>query len=149
MKFIRVNMQTKSISNEKVPVPYQQFGGRRLTSTLIDAEVPPTCDPLGPENKLIIAPGLLSGTPMVNTSRVSIGAKSPLTRGIKESNAGGTSGAALGRLGINAIVIEGQPLPEELFILKIDDQGNAELISADDHQMKRTYGLVEDLKKLS
>ena len=147
MKFIRVNMQTKSISNEKVPVPYQQFGGRRLTSTLIDAEVPPTCDPLGPENKLIIAPGLLSGTPMVNTSRVSIGAKSPLTRGIKESNAGGTTGAALGRLGINAIVIEGQPLPEELFILKIDDQGNAELISADDHQMKRTYGLVEDLKK--
>jgi len=147
MKFIRVNMQTKSISDEKVPVPYRQFGGRRLTSTLIDAEVPPTCDPLGPENKLIIAPGLLSGTPMVNTSRVSIGAKSPLTHGIKESNAGGTTGAALGRLGINAVVIEGQFSPDTLFILKIDDQGKAELIPADDHKGKRTYGLVEDFKE--
>jgi aldehyde:ferredoxin oxidoreductase len=61
---------------------------------MINNEVPPTCDPLGPENKLIFAPGLLSGTALVNTSRISVGAKSPLTGGIKESNAGGTVAAA-------------------------------------------------------
>ena len=147
MKFIRVNMETKSISDASAPVAYQRFGGRRLTSTLISAEVPPTCDPLGPENRLIIAPGLLSGTPMVNTSRVSIGAKSPLTNGIKESNAGGTTGAALGRLGIKAIIIEGQASPEALFILKIDAKGAAQLLPADDYKGRRTYDLVEDLSK--
>jgi aldehyde:ferredoxin oxidoreductase len=112
---------------------------------MIAAEVPPTCDPLGPQNKMIIAPGILSGTPMVNTSRVSIGAKSPLTGGIKESNAGGTIGAALGHLAVTAIVIEGQPPENELFLLKIDDQANAVLIPADGHRGKWTYGLVRDL----
>jgi len=63
---------------------------------MINEEVPPKCDPLGPDNKLIFAPGILSGTPLVNTSRLSIGAKSPLTGTIKESNVGGTVAAALG-----------------------------------------------------
>jgi len=84
-----------------------RFGWKGLTSVMINAEVPAKCDPLGPENKLIFAPGLLSGTSLVNTSRISIGAKSPLTGTIKESNAGGTVAAALGRLGITAIIVEG------------------------------------------
>jgi aldehyde:ferredoxin oxidoreductase len=146
MKFIRVNMQAKTVVTEEVPPAYRRLGGRRLTSTLINAEVPPMCDPLGPENKLFIAPGILSGTPLVNTSRVSIGAKSPLTGGIKESNAGGTVGAALGHLDITAVIIERQPAAEELFIIKIDEQGNAQLIPAQDHKGKLTYSLVEDLK---
>ena len=147
MKFIRVNMRAKTIVDEEGPLIYRRLGGRRLTSTLINDEVPPTCDPLGPDNKLFIAPGILSGTPMVNTSRVSIGAKSPLTGGIKESNAGGTVGAALGRLGITAIIIEDRPSDEELFVLKIDDQGRAELIQAEEHRHKRTYALVRDLQE--
>ena len=108
MKFIRVNMKEKTISIESVPQDYMGLGGRGLSSTIINTEVPPKCDPLGPENKLIFAPGLLSGTPLGNTSRISIGAKSPLTGTIKESNVGGTVSAALGRLGIAAVVIEGQ-----------------------------------------
>jgi aldehyde:ferredoxin oxidoreductase len=106
MKFIRVNMTEKTISIEDVPQEYLGLGGRGLTSVMINAEVPPTCDPLGPENKLIFAPGFLTGTPLVNTSRLSVGAKSPLTGGIKESNVGGTVGAALGHLGITAIIVE-------------------------------------------
>lgn len=147
MKFIRVNMKTKQVHDEEVPIAYRRFGGRRLTSALINAEVPPTCDPLGPQNKLIIAPGILSGTPLVNTSRVSIGAKSPLTGGIKESNAGGTTGAALGRLGVTAIIIEEQPDAEELFILRINEKGEAALIPAEELKGKRTYELVETLLK--
>ena len=67
MKLIRVNMGSKTIAVEDVPQDYVGLGGRGLTAAIINTEVPPKCDPLGPENKLIFAPGLLSGTPMVNT----------------------------------------------------------------------------------
>jgi aldehyde:ferredoxin oxidoreductase len=148
MKFIRVNMQEETVNVENVPQDYMGLGGRGLTSIMINAEVPPTCDPLGPENKLIFAPGFLTGTPLVNTSRLSIGAKSPLTGGIKESNAGGTVGASLGHLGITAIIVEGQAPPGELSFLRIDEQGNASLVPAQAFKGMRTYQLVERLLKI-
>ncbi len=143
MKFIRVNMSEQIIRVEDVPQDYVGLGGRGLTSIMINAEVPPKCDPLGPENKLIFAPGFLSGTPLPNTSRISVGAKSPLTGGIKESNVGGTAAAALGRLGITAIVVEGQAPEGELCFLRIDEMGNASLIPAQEYKGMRTYKLVE------
>jgi len=146
MKLIRVNMTDKSIKEEDVPSGIQMLGGRGLTSTMINEEVAPTCDPLGPENKLIIAPGYLSGTTLVNSSRLSIGAKSPLTGGIKESNVGGTVAADLGHLGITAIVVEGKPVSNDTFLLKIDDSGNAELIGGDEFKGQRTYELAKTLK---
>ncbi len=147
MKFIRVDMSRKKITLEDVPKPYLGLGGRSLTSTIINAEVTPKCDPLGPENKLIFAPGLLSGTNLVNTSRISVGAKSPLTGTIKESNAGGTIAAALGHLGITAIVVEGQAAKGEMFILRIDGKGEASLIPAKEFKGMRTYSLVDKLLK--
>jgi len=145
MKFIRVNMSDKSIHIEDVPQEYAGLGGRGLTSILVNAEVPPKCDPLGPENKLVFAPGFLTGTPLVNTSRISVGAKSPLTGGIKESNAGGTIGASLGHLGITAIIVEGQAPEGDLSLLYIDAQGEASLVPAQEYQGLRTYALVEKL----
>lgn len=145
MKFIKVNMTNKMIGYEEVPVAYLGLGGRGLTSIMINNEVPARCDALGPENKLIFAPGLLSGTPLVNTSRISVGAKSPLTGTIKESNAGGTIAAALGRLGITAIIVEGQAAAGELFILRIDENGEAGLVPAQEYQGMRTYALTEKL----
>ena len=145
MKLIRVNMNKKTIRAEDVPQDYAGLGGRGLTSIMINAEVPPKCDPLGPENKLIFAPGLLSGTPLVNSSRISIGAKSPLTGTIKESNAGGTSAAALGALGITAIIIEGQAPEGELSYLRIDEKGDISLVSAQEYKGMRTYPLVKNM----
>jgi aldehyde:ferredoxin oxidoreductase len=145
MKFIRVNMNEKTIDVEDVPQEYWGLGGRGLTSIMINAEVPPTCDPLGPGNKLIFAPGVLSGSSLVNTSRISIGAKSPLTGGIKESNVGGTVAAALGHLGITAIIVEGQAPEGELSFLRIDEKGDASLIPAQEYKGMRTYKLVEKL----
>jgi aldehyde:ferredoxin oxidoreductase len=147
MRFLRVNMNQGTISVEDVPKHYAGLGGRGLTSILINAEVPPTCDPLGPENKLVFAPGYLSGTPLPNTSRISIGAKSPLTGGIKESNVGGTVAAALGHLGITAIVIEGQAPEGSLNFLRIDENGDARLIPAGEYKGMRTYKLVGKLLK--
>lgn len=146
MKLIRVDMTDRSIKYEDVPPAYQMLGGRGLTSTMINKEVVPTCDPLGPENKLIFAPGYLSGTRLVNSSRLSIGAKSPLTGGIKESNVGGTVAADLAHLGITAIVIEGKPGNDDTFLLKLDDSGNAELIKGEEYKGQRTYELVKTLK---
>ena len=145
MQFIRVNMSEQTVKVEDVPQDYVGLGGRGLTSIMINNEVPPTCDPLGSENKLIFAPGLLSGTSLVNTSRISIGAKSPLTGTIKESNAGGTVSAALGKLGITAIIVEGLAPQGKLFNLIIDQNGNAALQAADDFKGMRTYALVERL----
>ena len=148
MKFIRVNMNEKAVRVEEVPQDYLGLGGRGLTSTMVNREIPPACDPRGPENKLIVAPGSLSGTLLVNTSRISIGAKSPLTGGIKESNAGGTVAAAVGKLGITALIIEGQAPEGELYILRIDRGGKAELVPGQSYQGMRTYALVEKLLEI-
>jgi aldehyde:ferredoxin oxidoreductase len=145
MKFIRVNMNEKTITIEDVPQDYMGLGGRGLTSIMINREVPPQCDPMGPDNKLIFAPGLLSGTALVNTSRISIGSKSPLTGTIKESNAGGTVAAALGRLGITAIIVEGQARKGDISCLRIDEKGETSLIPAQEYRGMGTYELVEQI----
>jgi aldehyde:ferredoxin oxidoreductase len=139
-------MSTKTVRTVDVPKEYAGLGGRGLTSIMINKEVPANCDPLGPENMLIFAPGYLSGTSLINTSRLSIGAKSPLTGGIKESNVGGTVSAALARLGITAVIVEGQAAEGEYYILKFDVNGQAELIDAMAYKGMRTYALAEKLK---
>ncbi len=76
---------------------YTGLGGRALTSSLVAKEVPPLCSPIGAENKLVIAPGILSGTIAAMSGRISVGAKSPLTGGIKEANAGGQAAQVTGK----------------------------------------------------
>ena len=107
-KILRVNMSRLSISCEAVPESYLSLGGRSLTARILMNEVKPTCDPLGFHNKLVLTPGLLAGTAVSTSSRLSVGAKSPLTGGIKESNAGGNMSAKLARLGYKAVIIEGK-----------------------------------------
>jgi len=108
-KIFRVNMTDLTTKVEAVPAGWAGLGGRGLTSTIVAAEVPPTCHPLSAQNVLCFAPGLLTGTAAANSGRLSAGAKSPLTGGIKESNAGGTAAQMLAKLGIKALIIEGAP----------------------------------------
>jgi aldehyde:ferredoxin oxidoreductase len=144
MELLRVNMTDQSIKSESMPDEYKFLGGRGLTSSIINNEVPAKSDALGPDNKLVFAPGYLTATPLVNTGRLSIGSKSPLTGGIKESNVGGTVAYALARIGIQAVIIEGAA-PESCFFLKISKDGSASLINADEFKGARTYTLVEQL----
>ena len=122
-KIFRVNMSDLTTKVEAVPAEWAGLGGRALTSTIVAAEVVPTCHPLGPNNKLVFAPGLLSGTAAANSGRMSCGAKSPLTGTIKESNAGGTSAQQFAKMGIKALIIEGLPKEEKWYSLHVTVDG--------------------------
>lgn len=106
MKIWRINLQTKTHHIADTPESWQNLGGRGLLAKIMLDEVDPNCDPLGPNNKLIFAPGLMVGHRLSSLDRISIGGKSPLTGGIKEANAGGRTGT---QLGIKALIIECKP----------------------------------------
>ena len=146
MKLFRVDMKAGQVRSEAVPDIYQKLGGRALIAKLLLEEIPPACDALGPNNKLIFCPGLLGGASVAAAGRLSVGGKSPLTGGIKEANAGGTAGDALGKLGIKALVIESQPEKGKLYLLHVQG-GHAELIPADDLRGMGTYAVSEKLQE--
>lgn len=125
---------------------YAGLGGRALTSAIVAREVPPACHPLGGENKLVIAPGLLSGSMSAMSGRISVGAKSPLTGGIKESNSGGQPSQVLARLGYAAIVLEGKPQSDDLYKVFINRDG---IRISVDNSLKGlgNYDVVEKMKK--
>jgi aldehyde:ferredoxin oxidoreductase len=143
-KILRVNMTDQTVKFEEIPEKYQGLGGRGLTSTIVAEEVDPTCNPVGPMNKLAIAPGMLGGTNAANSGRISVGAKSPLTGGIKEANSGGQAGQYLAKLGVAAIIVEGDPPAGKLFKLLVG-KDKAELQPADDLKGLGTYDTVEKL----
>ena len=123
-KILRINMKTKNIIFEDVSEEYSDVGGRGLIAKILLNEVKPTCDPLGRYNKLIFATGFLTGTVVSSASRISIGAKSPLTGGIKESNAGGITAMRLAQNGIKAVIVEEIPENNNWYYIKISKNGS-------------------------
>lgn len=123
LKVWRVNCKTKNITCEPVPQAWERLGGRGLIARILLDEVSATCEPLGPLNKLIFAPGLLVGHMLSSCDRISIGGKSPLTGGVKEANAGGTTGLHLVLLGIKALIIEDKLINNDWTVLYINKDG--------------------------
>jgi aldehyde:ferredoxin oxidoreductase len=121
-KVIRINPAQNQVVSEEIKDEYRLLGGRALTARIVADEVDPRCSALGVGNKIILAPGLLSGTKAPSSGRLSIGGKSPLTGTIKESNVGGTAGHKLARLGYKAIIIEGNPT-DKTFVITISKKG--------------------------
>lgn len=142
----RVNMRGLKVQKEQISESYTQYGGRGLSSFILKEEVSPVCHPLDRHNKLIFAPGLLGGTMAPNSGRLSIGAKSPLTGTIKESNAGGEAGRYLGKLEIKGIIVEEIPSDNRLYCLYIN-KDKAELLSADELKGLGNYEAVASLRK--
>jgi len=146
-KILRINMgadggpeiKTEPLGN------YAGLGGRAMTSGIVAKEVPPTCHPLSADNKLVIAPGLLSGSVAAMSGRISVGCKSPLTGGIKEANSGGQPSQMLGRLGYAAIVLEGQPKEKSLYKVFINKDG-VEIKEDNSLCMLGNYDTVEKMK---
>lgn len=146
MKILRVNLEQKEAIFAECPQEIEQLSGRALISRLMLEEVDPACDPLGPRNKLIFASGILGGTTVSCVNRISIGAKSPLTGGIKESNGGGTTGYKLARLKIKALVLEGVPRDGQWRVLFVSGE-KAQLVPAGELQGMGVYETAEKLKE--
>jgi aldehyde:ferredoxin oxidoreductase len=142
---IRIDMSNQTVKIEPYPDEWELLGGRALSARILLQECDPTCEPLGPDNLLVLAPGVLSGTSAPTSGRLSVGGKSPLTGGIKEANAGGNPGQDLMKLGIRAIVVKGQPAdPERRYAIDITEN-DVKVIPADEHKGKWNYALIADL----
>ena len=145
----RVNLREQLLRQEPIPDSWSRLGGRGLTARILLDEVPPDCEPLGPRNKLVFAPGLLTGHMLSSCDRLSVGAKSPLTRGIKEANAGGTTALHMTNLAMQALILEGE-CPADggstsgWWILHLSAQG-ARFESADDVAGLGVYAAAEKL----
>jgi aldehyde:ferredoxin oxidoreductase len=143
---IRIDMADLNVRVEESSKKYKLLGGRGLSAQILNAEVRGTIHPLSSNNKLVVAPGLLAGTMAPSFGRISMGAKSPLTWTIKESNAGGTLGQKLDLLDIKALVVEGRPREKKTYILFIDSTG-AQIIPAPEFSGLMNYELVASLRK--
>jgi len=146
-KILRVDMSNLTSKWEDLPSEYETLAGRALTSTIVAKEVNPTCEPLGKFNKIVVAHGLLAGTTAPSSGRLSVGGKSPLTGTIKEANAGGITGGKLARLGISAVIVEGQPKDKKDWYSIIIQKDKCEIKKTNDYANKGLYELIAKIWK--
>jgi aldehyde:ferredoxin oxidoreductase len=138
-------MTDQTISVEDFPDEWRLSGGRALSARILLKECDPRCDPLGPDNTLVLAPGLMSGTTAPTSGRLSVGCKSPLTGGIKEANVGGNPAQDLMKLGYRAIIVTGQPADrDKRWGLEVTGKG-IELVAADEYKGMWNYASCEKL----
>jgi aldehyde:ferredoxin oxidoreductase len=153
MNILRLNMTDLSYHLEESPESYKNMGGRWMTSSIVAAEIPPLAHPLGSTNKVVFAPGIITGTSAPTTARVSVGAKSPLTGGIKESNAGTSWAVDLSSMQIKALIVEGMPEKKDRFwgaYLSWDKQAGkpeVEFFDATEYTGKSLYDVFPKLYK--
>ena len=145
-KILRVNLSTGDISvdehHEKFYRTY--LGGKGIISHYLLKEVTPGCDPLGPDNVLVFAASVLTGTGIPGSARNSAGAKSPLTGGYGEGEGGGDWGVKLRWAGYDGIVITGQS--EKPVYLWVNND-TAELRNASDIWGLQAYETQEDIRE--
>ena len=144
-KLLRVNLSTGEHAVETVPDEWQRqyLGGRGLAAKYLYEEMDPTADPLGPDNKLILATGPMTGTATPTGARYMVVTKGPLTNAITTSNSGGHFGPALKFAGYDLLIVEGQsPRPVVLFL----HNGNVKLLDAAKYWGKTTSETEDGLR---
>ena len=104
-----------------------RVGRYLIAKTLVEENIAGV-DPLGPDNPLIFSAGPFAGTNFSNANRTSVGCKSPLTGGIKEANAGGTLGVALGQLHLSGFTLHGAA--DDWVIIHLSKDGSCSFDSA-------------------
>lgn len=146
-QMIRVDMTTQTASVEDFPEKWRMLGGRALSARILVEECDAACDPLGPDNVFVLAPGVLSGTAAPTSGRMSVGGKSPLTGGIKEANAGGNPAQDMMKLGYRVIVVAGQPANREArYALDVTADG-VTIKEVPDCKGMWNYALIDHLAK--
>lgn len=145
-KVLRINLTTGSCEVEPLNMEWaaKYLGQRGLATKYLAEEIDPLCDALGPENKMIMTTGPLTGTMASTAGRYSVITKSPLTGCIACSNSGGYIGAEIKSAGWDMIIFEGKsPKPVYLYL----ENEKAELCSADDIWGKSVWEADEWLHK--
>ncbi len=142
-KILRVDLAKGTCTSEPLNMEWAALylGQRGLASKYLSEEVDPTCDPLGPENKLIMATGPLTGTMASTGGRYSVITKGPLTGAIACSNSGGFFGAELKFAGWDMVIFEGKS-DKPVYLLIQDD--HAELRDAS-HMWGKTAWETDDI----
>lgn len=143
---LRINTATGEVKKEEHSSTEYLLGGRTLSSYLVSSEVPADCSPFGKQNKLFFCNGVLSGTTVSSSDRISIGGKSPLTGGIKESNAGGIVGTRMAQQGLRCISLEDAPKDDADWKIIVIGKAGVELI---DGQFLAGKGVYEKSDLLS
>ncbi|MBI1735978.1 MAG: aldehyde ferredoxin oxidoreductase family protein [Candidatus Rokubacteria bacterium] len=118
-KLLHVDLTTRQTRTEELPEPIvrKYFGGGALAAYLLLRDMPAGVDPLGPDNVLVFTTSPINGLSLSGTNRYTAAAKSPLTGGYGESEAGGWWGPELRAAGWDAVVVRGQAsAPVYLFI---------------------------------
>ena len=136
--FLRVNLSLKTYKKEAYSEAFAHkwVGGRGFATKILFDEVKPGTDPLGPDNKFIVALGPIAGIPAPNTGKAVVAAKSPLTGFYGDGNLGTRVSEHLRRAGYDALIIEGKA--ERPTMLYIEDD-KVEFYPADDVWGKGTY----------
>jgi aldehyde:ferredoxin oxidoreductase len=131
LKILRVNLSTGDIQTEILDKHFYRLypGGKALAGYYLLNEMPAHTDPFDPDNRLILANGLLTGSPVSTTTRYVVAGRSPLTYGVGSSEAGGYWGPELKQAGYEAIIITGRA--ESPVYLWIKDDA-VEIRSAED-----------------
>ncbi len=139
---LEADLSQKTINNLSFPDELfpKLIGGRGLLHWLHYFNVEPNVDPLGPDNKLIFATGAFTGTLAPSASRYVVGAKSPLTGFLGDSNSGGQFGPEIKFAGYDAIMLKNSS-SEPVYMTIFDDE--VEFHSASDLWGKDTEGTEE------
>ena len=108
-KILRIDLTAGTVKAEELrpQLVRDYLGARGFAARILYDEVPAGADPLGPDNKVVIASGPLSGTFVPAAGKITFAAKSPATGGYGDSNMGGHLAAEIKYAGYDAIVLEG------------------------------------------
>ena len=145
-RILRVDLSKGTASVEEPDEIFYRryFGGRGLIAYFLLRELKKGASPLSAENKLIFACGPVTGAPITGAGRHSVGAKSPLTGGYGEAEAGGFWGAELKKAGYDAVIVEG--VAEAPSYLWIEDD-KVEIRSALDFWGRQVLETQEAIRK--
>jgi aldehyde:ferredoxin oxidoreductase len=150
-RILHVNLTSGELEIERPPEEFYRFymGGSAMALHYVLRHTPAGVDPLGPDNTLALAAGVVTGVAVSGQSRVTAVAKSPLTGAIGDSQSGGFWPAELKFAGFDAIVIYGKS-ERPVYLWVHDGAGPegpvAELRSAD-HLWGKLTGEVDQILK--
>lgn len=130
-KVLRIDLTKKGVSFEPLRMDFARkyVGSKGLAIRYMYEELAPGIDPLGPENKLFLTTGPLTGTPVPCSGKLSVAAKSPATGTMNDCSIGGHVGIRLKFAGYDMVIFEGK-LDKPGYVL-IDD-GKIRFMDASD-----------------